>query len=283
MSSSWLSVWKELCLNKKCEVLSSLPQGIIAICKPCGVLSHPNENISTSSSSSGTSANAIIKGVYNYKSEVFTTSIPEVKREHLSTVLSNSQCFHTHLLHRLDKGTSGVMLVSVNASSAKMLKDMFRKRLVKKEYYAVVYGVRVLGGKQEMWWEDAYQKIRNGNSTVRASFEKQRSTTSSSLVARTKVFIEHENRERGLSLLRLQPHTGYSHQLRYQCALHHSPILGDDVYGNFTYNKDNKINRLCLHSHKIEFSYAVKEQPHLEMIKAVAPIPPQFLELVARR
>ncbi len=253
-------------MNKRCKLLSELPDGVLAICKPCGILSHPNDqqNIPKKTSS------AIINGVYNYQKELFATMIPKEHRFHDVDVLQ------THLLHRLDKETSGVMLVSIEKTSADILKQMFKDRIIKKEYYAVVHGVNILGGKREMWWEDTYMKFSHNNKlSARAAVSRQKST----LLARTKVFVEQENYDSGLTLLRLQPHTGYSHQLRYQCALHQCPIIGDDIYGNFIFNKQNKISRMHLHAFKIEYPwpYYSKSNTSGQVTQlAVAEIPDEF-------
>jgi 23S rRNA-/tRNA-specific pseudouridylate synthase len=277
MHESWLKLWKDVCLNKRCHVLSVLPDGILALCKPCGMLSHPNPLVNNGFSSSRpykTVSNTIINGSYNYKTETFLTSIENDALSRTSAHLGMGvikSLFQTHLLHRFDKGTSGVILVSTDATSAKLVKSLFKERLVKKEYYAVVLGLRVLSGKRETFWEDPYQKVvKHREGTVRATFDR-RSESQTNQIARTKVIIEHENYEKRLTLLRLQPHTGFSHQLRYQCALHYCPIAGDDVYGNFAYNKEKKFDRLYLHSHKIEFTYRTGQ-----VIAATAPMPSEF-------
>jgi 23S rRNA pseudouridine955/2504/2580 synthase len=65
----------------------------------------------------------------------------------------------------------------------------------------------------------------------------------------------------GLAIIRLQPQTGRTHQLRVQCALRGISIVGDKNYGDFTFNRKiaraTKVDRLCLHAGEIEFKLVV--------------------------
>ena len=86
---------------------------------------------------------------------------------------------------------------------------------------------------------------------------------------------------RGLSLLRLEPRTGRSHQLRVQCAKRGLPIVGDQTYGDFRRNRDfakrTGAKRLFLHSLATSFDYEFSGRKfHFE---AEAPLPPEFESL----
>src|ERR1035437_10224593 len=81
-----------------------------------------------------------------------------------------------------------------------------------------------------------------------------------------------------VSLLRLEPHTGRSHQLRVQCAKRHLPIVGDQTYGNFPRNREFSkaagTKRMFLHSLETSFDYEFNGRHHT--FTAKAPLPPEL-------
>jgi len=99
-------------------------------------------------------------------------------------------------------------------------------------------------------------------------------------------------REQGhdLMLLELRPRTGYTHQLRHQCAVYGFPITGDNTYGDFKKNKsiqktykfitDDFVpsKRMFLHSYSIEFSYILNGLPFT--FKAVSTLPVEFQRIL---
>ena len=84
--------------------------------------------------------------------------------------------------------------------------------------------------------------------------------------------------EQPLSLLRLEPRTGRSHQLRVQCAKRGTPIVGDQTYGDFARNrafaKANGTKRLFLHSQETAFDYEYRGKR--QTFVASAPLPEEF-------
>jgi tRNA pseudouridine65 synthase len=90
--------------------------------------------------------------------------------------------------------------------------------------------------------------------------------------------VKHTQKNFSTSLVRLEPRTGRSHQLRVQCAKRHLPIIGDQTYGDFGRNrafaKSVKSKRLFLHSLETSFTYefAGRANP----FKASAPLPEEF-------
>ena len=85
-------------------------------------------------------------------------------------------------------------------------------------------------------------------------------------------------RDTGVCLVRLEPRTGRSHQLRVQCAKRHLPIVGDQTYGDFPRNrafaKLAETKRMFLHSHETQFDYEWKGRRH--GFAAKAPTPAEF-------
>ena len=128
------------------------------------------------------------------------------------------------------------------------------------------------------WRDTLYERKLVGY--VRNSFV--RVADSSIKKAETKFFVEgFDKNNYGVCLVRLEPLTGITHQLRVQCAKHGMPILGDATYGNFAANKKirsmSKINRLFLHcacteleaeisGKKVVFSAAAKLPESFEAI-----------------
>jgi 23S rRNA-/tRNA-specific pseudouridylate synthase len=91
--------------------------------------------------------------------------------------------------------------------------------------------------------------------------------------------IKHTQKTFSTSLVKLEPRTGRSHQLRVQCAKRQLPIIGDQTYGNFALNREfaklHQTKRLFLHSLETSFTYEFAGKNHA--FKATAPLPREFL------
>ncbi|HVO29024.1 MAG TPA: RluA family pseudouridine synthase [Candidatus Paceibacterota bacterium] len=147
------------------------------------------------------------------------------------------------IVHRLDKETSGVMLVPKTQEYFEYLKSLFQKHEVKKTYYAVVRGVP----KTAEGVIDAPIGIRNGTL--------KRSTRSTKM--RKEAVTEYrvlKNFQYGISLLEVHPLTGRTHQIRVHLASIGHPIVGDALYGAGSKELRAKSGgRLLLHAGAIEF------------------------------
>ena len=90
--------------------------------------------------------------------------------------------------------------------------------------------------------------------------------------------VKHTQKAFSTALIRLEPRTGRSHQLRVQCAKRRLPIIGDQTYGDFPLNrsfaKANKTKRLFLHSLETSFTYEFAGKKFA--FKASAPLPQEF-------
>lgn len=131
------------------------------------------------------------------------------------------------LVHRLDKDTSGVLLLARSASAAAVLAEMFRSHTVCKVYWAVVAGVpqqesgllsvplaKVCGRRGE-------QRVAMDRTTGKHAETSYRILKTAACQA---------------AWLELKPRTGRTHQLRAHCALMGTPILGDGKYGKKPYS-----------------------------------------------
>ena len=138
------------------------------------------------------------------------------------------------VVHRLDKETSGVMIIAKNREYAQLFTSLFRIRKMHKIYLAITYGpIR----------KDI--KILQDNLT---SYEGNKKVIQKA-VSHLRVLKSNEE----YSLLELKPITGRKHQLRKQLYNIGNPIVGDDKY---SFNKDAKkfkIKNIMLHAYKIKF------------------------------
>ena len=146
------------------------------------------------------------------------------------------------IVHRLDKGTSGVMLIAKTQAGFAYLKSLFQKHEVTKTYVALVRGVP----KEKEGTIDAPIGIVNGTlkrSTRSSKMRKEAVTTYS--VIKT-VTLGNEK----YALLKVNPLTGRTHQIRVHLASIGHPVAGDRLYGP----KKPDAPRLMLHAAAIAFA-----------------------------
>lgn len=150
--------------------------------------------------------------------------------------LSNQINQKVYLVHRLDKETSGLMIVAKNPSAATLWTNRIGTKEIIKEYYALCCGN--LKSKTGTISEPIMQKGIEKNAITQYQVEKESIFNNISF-----------------SLLKLRLDTGRMHQIRIHLAQQMAPIAGDDKYGNFKLNKELKkelgIKRLHLASVKL--------------------------------
>ena len=151
-------------------------------------------------------------------------------------ILKNSKYFENSkpfIVHRLDKETSGVLIIAKNRKYAQLFTSLFRIRKIHKTYLAIVYGkvdksIKVM--KDDLIYYENNKKI------------------SQKAISNIKIIKSNE----GYSYLELNPITGRKHQLRKQLLKIGNPIIGDDKYF-LNDRKRIKIKNLMLHAYKIKF------------------------------
>ena len=151
-------------------------------------------------------------------------------------ILKNTKYFENSkpfIVHRLDKETSGILIIAKNRKYAQLFTSLFRIRKIHKTYLAIVYGkvnksIKVM--KDDLIYYENNKKI----------FQKA--------VSNLKIIKSNE----GYSYLELNPITGRKHQLRKQLLNIGYPIIGDDKYF-LNDRKRVKIKSLMLHAYKIKF------------------------------
>ena len=204
-----------------------IDDNIVVINKPIGVLSHA-------------------KGAL---SEEFT--VAEFFRKYTTY---NSDTNRPGIIHRLDRDTSGVMIGARNQETATLLQKQFADRKTKKTYFAVLDGIPKLAKAN-------IDLPINRNPSAPSTFR----VDSNGKSALTKYEILADDGKH--ALVKLQPKTGRTHQLRVHMKYINTPILGDKVYGKPS-------SRLYLHAYSLEITI-----PNGDRQTFTAPIPTEFKEL----
>ena len=137
-------------------------------------------------------------------------------------------------VHRLDKETTGVMIIAKNRKHAQLFTSLFRIRKIHKTYLGVTIGL--------------FNKMK-GTFIDNLIYYEGKKEIISKAITNYRVVDTNKN----YSLVRLNPITGRKHQLRRQLLIHENPILGDSKY-RISDKYKNKKNTLMLHAYKINFS-----------------------------
>lgn len=156
------------------------------------------------------------------------------------------------IVHRLDKDTSGIMVVAKNDFSHNTLTTQFKERKVQKIYLALVKGeMKDLSGiiQTQLGRHPVHRKkmavVTNGRQAITEWKRLRHNQTA--------------------SLLSVQLHTGRTHQIRVHMAHMGHPLLGDSLYGGPTtitnQGQDIKITRQALHSYRLRLLHPVSQQP----------------------
>ncbi len=177
--------------------------------------------------------------------------------------------------HRLDKETSGILVIAKNPEAYRHFAIMLEKRQVKKVYHAVIDGLHDFENLE------ADQAILSSNSKSRIDFREGK--PSLTLVSTVERFKHH-------TLVKCFPVTGRLHQIRVHMAFHHAPVSCDPLYGGeFIYlsrlkrkfklakseeNEKPLIPRVALHAYSITFRDFNLEKELI--IEQVAPYPKDF-------
>ncbi|CAN5871415.1 RluA family pseudouridine synthase [soil metagenome] len=235
---------------------------LAVINKPSGMVVHPGAGIS-----SGTLANAL---AYKFKIQNSKFKIEDDRNTQIDDLKSQ-----VGIVHRLDKNTSGLMVVAKSQEIHEALNEQFREREVYKSYIALVHG-----------------EIEENSGTIDAPIAREKHN-------RTKMSVRKHGRH-ALSLWKVKKHfekftlidveikTGRTHQIRVHCAHINHPVVGDETY-NAGRDKSvadipirqaiQRLGRFFLHAHKLYFTHPQTK----EYLKFTAPLPEEltkFLELL---
>jgi 23S rRNA pseudouridine955/2504/2580 synthase len=173
------------------------------------------------------------------------------------------------LVHRLDRETSGLLIVAKKRAALVALQDAFRERHPEKRYVALVKG-RWRRGRQEVTLGLRKYLTAEGERRVAVDRTGRESRTTFSLVRALGDY----------SLLSASIETGRTHQIRVQLAHLGFPIVGDDKYGDFDLNRTvarDGLRRMFLHASDLAFDHPATGAP----VRLHAPLPPELERFVA--
>eukprot|EP00752_Nemacystus_decipiens_P004296 g3925.t1 len=245
---------------------------IIAVSKPAGMVVHPAPG-----SWNGTFVNALVFHLENSAAEwrggeavggVAGAGFPAVPDgEH-------NPSLRPGIVHRLDKGTTGVLLAAKNPTMQAKLAELFAHRRVSKSYLAVCVGnpgnaatIDVPIGRHP---RDRQRMV--AVPTIQPNIRARRALS----VVTTVAF------DGKLSVAEVSIETGRTHQIRVHLQHRRTPVLGDDVYGNKDWNRrlqqSTGLTRPLLHARSLEF-----EHPGTgDLISLAAPLPADVAAVVKR-
>jgi 23S rRNA-/tRNA-specific pseudouridylate synthase len=247
VSAAAAEFWSALPTGRGVALIKSDRNGLAALSKPAGILSHPN--------APNDQPRALLDAHYDKEGECFLWTSASGAGQRL------------WLLNRLDSATSGVVLVASDESLALEIKELFARHAVTKLYNALVFG-RPRAASET--WRDRIG-VERGGSYVRAGAGHVPAHSEARV-------LETSSGKVSIALLELKPLTGRTHQLRVQCAKRHLPIIGDATYGDFRRNRDfakaTGLKRLFLHSVETRLEYS--REGRKVAFQAEAPLPEEF-------
>jgi 23S rRNA pseudouridine1911/1915/1917 synthase len=206
---------------------------LLALNKPAGIVVHPSPGHYT-----GTLVNALL--------------------HHCSDLSGIGGVERPGIVHRLDKDTSGLVLVAKTEPSHKNLTAQFKNREICKEYLAIVKG-NVKKDKGLIQATIGRHKVHRKKMDTRASNGREASTE-----------YQIVYRCANWSYLKLWPKTGRTHQIRVHLASIHHPVIGDQLYGGKSVGL--KVPRHALHAHRLELKHPVTNLD----LSFHAPLPPDM-------
>jgi 23S rRNA pseudouridine1911/1915/1917 synthase len=209
---------------------------ILAVNKPPGMVVHPAPG-----NWSGTFVNALLA--------------------HCKDLETGNDSVRPGIVHRLDKDTSGLLLAAKTLTAHQKLIESFSGRKIEKTYLAVVFG------KPEKGIIDAPIGRHPTKRKEMAVVERGREAIT---------HVETLGYNEQISVVRLKPKTGRTHQIRVHLKHIGCPILGDPIYGNE--KASLKAPRLLLHAYQLKFQHPITN----ETIHLTAPVPDDLKEWIQK-
>lgn len=187
--------------------------------------------------------------------------------------MARPQAKFLELVHRLDRDTSGILLIAKKRSALKHLQDQFRERETGKTYLAMVAGQWPANKKV---LDKPLHKYLLPDGERRVKVVPKDDPNGMPSVTLVKV---RDVNSTGFSLLEVTIKTGRTHQIRVHLASEGFPILGDDRYGNFELNKKllkagafPALKRMFLHAWRLQFTHPATG----ERLELLAELPPEL-------
>lgn len=196
---------------------------LLVINKPAGLLTHP---VPSPSASYGTDPKSVVGWILQ--------KYPQIKN-------IGDDPVRPGIVHRLDKYTSGLLLIAKTQATFSYLKKLFQERKIKKTYIALVHG-----------------ELKNDHGIINLPLGKIGTKQTIKIHGKKELkekeaVTEYKVTERfnDYTLLEVSPLTGRTHQIRIHLNSIHHPVVGDNLYG--VKKNGLKINRLFLHAYRLEF------------------------------
>lgn len=159
------------------------------------------------------------------------------------------------IVHRLDKDTSGIMVIAKTQAMFDHLKNQFKNRTVQKEYTVLVHGVME---KEHGIIDFAIDRGKDGRMVSRPKTDPLSLKTVNNVMpgkeALTEFFVEKQYVN--YALLRIKIHTGRTHQIRVHMYAYDHPVVGDKLYVNrkILHKRDTALGRIFLHAKTLGFT-----------------------------
>lgn len=210
--------------------------------------------------------------VVEKKEGILTNALPGDRRENVKAILDEyvkrqSKGFSVHTVHRLDKGTSGILLFAKRRDIQQIFTDNWKDIVADRRYIAVVQGeMEKDSGTVTSWLTD--NKMFVTYSSVIDNGGKYAITNYRTL-----------KRKNGYSLVELKLETGRKNQIRVHMQDLHHPIVGDYKYGSTVEDyaeRSNPVGRICLHAFRLAFRHPITG----EFLKFETPYPGAFTSLM---
>lgn len=198
------------------------------------------------------------EGLLSYSKHPADKTVITVLNQYLEA--THQRC-HAHVVHRLDRDTSGLMLVSKSKEVSRKLEEDWKGLVFDRRYVAVAWGrLDPPRGEVRSWFTDGEycvlsSPVDNGGKLAVTHYEVRQTS-------------------RRYSLVELKLDTGRRNQIRVHLRDLQHPVVHDPMYG---YKDDlSPVNRLCLHAFRLCFTHPVTGRRH----RFETPVPSQFLKLM---
>lgn len=198
------------------------------------------------------------EGLLSYSKHPADKTVITVLNQYLEA--THQRC-HAHVVHRLDRDTSGLMLVSKSKEVSRKLEEDWKGLVFDRRYVAVAWGrLDPPRGEVRSWFTDGEycvlsSPVDNGGKLAVTHYEVRQTS-------------------RRYSLVELKLDTGRRNQIRVHLRDLQHPVVHDPMYG---YKDDlSPVSRLCLHAFRLCFTHPVTGRRH----RFETPIPSQFLKLM---
>jgi len=226
-------------LLQKIEIIFE-NEDFLAVNKPAGLLVHPTNN--------SENEKTLIDWISDKYPEIIGVGEP-----------SDEGLMRPGIVHRLDRDTSGIMLIAKNNEAFFYLKNLFQEKKIKKTYLALVFG----NFTEKIGMIDKPIGIKSSSIKRSTAAKKIRDVKEAQTGYKVIKNFSLEN-NRKFALLEVYPKTGRTNQIRVHLASISHSVVGDKIYGSQKLHLPGDLNRMFLHALQIELPLKNKSIIRLE-------------------